>query len=216
MERVKFWLMTLITRLIINILCRLVKIKVLKKEFYLNAKRNGEKIIYILWHGRIIIPIFVLRNQGIRPLVSLSKDGEFTSMVLKRFGYEPIRGSSSKGGKEAFHKMKEALENSEVAIIPDGPRGPGRVLKPGCIYLAQQTGSVIIPLSFSCRKRKFLKGWDKHLIFPPFNQCVMLYGEPIKISETLTQEEIEIVRKDLEKRLIELDEEADRLASGER
>lgn len=215
MERIKLWLMALLTRLIINILCRLVKIKVLRKEFYLNAKKNGEKIIYILWHGRIIIPIFVHRNQGIRPLVSLSKDGEFTSITLKGFGYEPIRGSSSKGGKEAFHKMKEALETSEVAIIPDGPRGPGRVLKEGCIYLAQQTGAVIIPISFSCKKRKFLKGWDKHLIFPPFTQCLMLYGEPIKIPENLTKEELEIARKDVERRLIELDEEADRLASGE-
>lgn len=215
MERIKLWLMALLTRLIINILCRFVKIKVLRKEFYLNAKKNGEKIIYILWHGRIIIPIFVHRNKGIRPLVSLSKDGEFTSITLKGFGYEPIRGSSSKGGKEAFHKMKEALETSEVAIIPDGPRGPGRVLKEGCIYLAQQTGAVIIPISFSCKKRKFLKGWDKHLIFPPFTQCLMLYGKPIKIPENLTKEELEIARKDVERRLIELDEEADRLASGE-
>lgn len=215
MERIKLWLMALLTRLIINILCRLVKIKVLRKEFYLNAKKNGEKIIYILWHGRIIIPIFVHRNKGIRPLVSLSKDGEFTSITLKGFGYEPIRGSSSKGGKEAFHKMKEALETSEVAIIPDGPRGPGRVLKEGCIYLAQQTGAVIIPISFSCKKRKFLKGWDKHLIFPPFTQCLMLYGKPIKIPENLTKEELEIAIKDVERRLIELDQEADRLASGE-
>jgi lysophospholipid acyltransferase (LPLAT)-like uncharacterized protein len=214
MERLKLWIMAFFTRLVINILCRLVKIKVLGEEFYLNAKKNGEKIIYILWHGRLLIPIFFHRKRGIKPLVSLSKDGEFASMVLKGFGYEPIRGSSSKGGKEAFHKMKEALDNSEVAIIPDGPKGPGRVLKPGCIYLAQQTGAVIIPISFSCKRRKFLKGWDKHLIFPPFNKCVMLYGEPIKIPKNLTQEEVENVRKDVESRLNELDEEADKLASG--
>ncbi len=215
MERIKLWIIAFLTKLIINILCRLVKIKVLGKEFYLNAKKSGEKIIFILWHGRIIIPIFVHRNQGIRPLVSLSRDGEFTAKILKGFGYKPVRGSSSKGGKEAFHQMKEALETSKVAIIPDGPRGPGRVLKPGCIYLAQQTGAILLPISFSCKKRKFLKGWDKHLIFPPFTKCVMIYGEPIKIEENLNSEELEKIRKDVEKRLIELDEEADRLASGE-
>ncbi len=215
MERIKLLIIAFLTKLIINILCRLVKIKILGNEFYLNAKKSGEKIIFILWHGRIIIPIFVHRKKGIKPLVSLSRDGEFAAKVLKGFGYQPIRGSSSKGGKEAFQKMKEALETSEVAIIPDGPRGPGRVLKHGCIYLAQQTGAVIIPLSFSCKKRKFLKGWDKHLIFPPFTKCLMLYGEPIKIPKDLTPDEIEIIRKDVERRLNELDEEADRLATGE-
>lgn len=216
MDRLKIWLMAFLTKVIINILCRLVKIRFFGREFYIQAKKKGEKIIFILWHGRIIIPMFVHRNQGFRPLVSLSRDGEFAAKVLEGFGYEPIRGSSSKGGKEAFHKMKEALENSVVAIIPDGPRGPGRVLKPGCIYLAQQTGAVIIPVSFSCKKRKFLKGWDKHLIFPPFTECVMVYGEPIKIPQDLTQEEIEKARKEVERKLIELDEEADRLASGEK
>lgn len=214
MEKLKLWLMGFLTKVVINVLCRLVRIRVIGKEFYDNAKRSGEKIIFILWHGRIIIPIFVHRNKGIRPLVSLSRDGEFTAMVLKGFGYEPIRGSSSKGGKEAFQKMKEALETSEVAIIPDGPRGPGRFLKPGCLYLAQQTGAILLPISFSCKKRKFLKGWDKHLIFPPFTECVMIYGEPIKIEESLNSEKIESIRKDVERRLTELDEEADKLASG--
>lgn len=213
MERIKITLIAFITKLIINILCRLVKIKVLGKEFYLKAKESGRKIIFILWHGRIIVPIFLHRNQGIRPLVSLSRDGDFAAMVLEGFGYKPIRGSSSKGGKEAFQKMKEALETSEIAIIPDGPRGPGKVLKPGCIYLAQQTGAVLIPVSFSCKKRKFLRGWDKHLIFPPFTKCVMIYGEPIRIPKDLSQEEIENFRKEIEKKLIDLDEMADKLAS---
>lgn len=213
MERIRITLIAFITKLIINILCRLVKIKVLGKEFYLKAKESGRKIIFILWHGRIIVPIFLHRNQGIRPLVSLSRDGDFAAMVLEGFGYKPIRGSSSKGGKEAFQKMKEALETSEIAIIPDGPRGPGKVLKPGCIYLAQQTGAVLIPVSFSCKKRKFLRGWDKHLIFPPFTKCVMIYGEPIRIPKDLSQEEIENFRKEIEKKLIDLDEMADKLAS---
>lgn len=213
MERIKITLIAFFTKLIINILCRLVKIKVLGKEFYLKAKESGTKIIFILWHGRIIVPIFLHRNQGIRPLVSLSRDGDFAAMVLEGFGYKPIRGSSSKGGKEAFQKMKEALETSEIAIIPDGPRGPGKVLKPGCIYLAQQTGAVLIPVSFSCKKRKFLRGWDKHLIFPPFTKCVMIYGEPIRIPKDLSQEEIENFRKEIEKKLIDLDEMADKLAS---
>ncbi len=198
---------------IIYLLCKTVKIKVMRKEYYLKAKKKGKNVIFILWHGRIIIPIYVHRNQGIRPLVSLSRDGEFTAKVLKGFGYESIRGSSSKGGKEAFHKMKEALENSDVAIIPDGPRGPGRVLKPGCIYLAQQTGAPILPVSFSCKKRKFLKGWDKHLIFPPFTECVLIYGEPVEVPDSLTPEEMEKLRAEIERKLIELDEEADKLAS---
>ncbi|MGQ9619021.1 MAG: lysophospholipid acyltransferase family protein, partial [Candidatus Aminicenantia bacterium] len=213
MERIILWIKAFITRITITLLCKTVKIKLIGQENYLKAKRDGKKIISILWHGRIIIPIYVHRKQKIRPLVSLSRDGEFASMVLKGFGYEPIRGSSSKGGREAFQKMKDALENSVVAIIPDGPRGPGRVLKPGCLYLALQTGAVIIPLSFSCKKKKLLKGWDKHLIFPPFNKCFMVYGEPISVSQDLSTEELESLRIQVEKKLIEMDEEADKLAS---
>ncbi|MEW6455283.1 MAG: lysophospholipid acyltransferase family protein [Acidobacteriota bacterium] len=194
---------------IIIFISKTSKIKFVRRENFENLKRSGEKVILLLWHGRIILPIYVHRKQSIMPLVSLSKDGDLAAVVLKRFGYIPIRGSSSRGGIEAFKAMKDKVFQNIIAIIPDGPRGPGRKLKPGALYLAKQTGSSIIPLTFSCKIKKILKGWDKHLIFSPFNKCAIFYGERFKVPDNLNDSQIEELRKELEEKMVLLDREAD-------
>jgi hypothetical protein len=158
----------------------------------------------------MFLPVFLHRNEGIRPLISLSQDGEIASQIVRLLGYRPIRGSSSRGGKGALKEMCDELENyAELAIIPDGPRGPRRVLKPGCIYIAQKTGAYLVPISFSCSRKIFLNSWDRFLLFPPFTKCVVLYGKPIEIKKDLNKEELENERKRVEEILIDLDSKAD-------
>ncbi len=158
----------------------------------------------------MFLPVYLHRHQGIKPLISLSQDGELASQIVSLLGYKPIRGSSSRGGKQALAEMCKELENkAELAIIPDGPRGPNRVLKPGCIYLAQKTGAYLVPISYSCSRKIVLKSWDRFLLFSPFSKCVVIYGEPIKVPPNLNRKEFDEIRRRVEKTMISLDEKAD-------
>ncbi len=95
------------------------------------------------------------------PLVSSSEDGEIVARI--------IRGSSSHSVVAAWKEMvRELRQGGQVIIIPDGPRGPNRVFKPGALRLAQETGAWLVPFSFSSSRRRWLRSWDNFLLALPF------------------------------------------------
>ena len=144
------------------------------------------------------------------PLVSPSEDGEIIAQIVTRWGYKALRGSSSHSIIKAWNEMKKELENGgELIIVPDGPRGPGRKMKPGAVKLAKETGAYLVPFTFSSSKRKTLKSWDSFLIPKPFTRFVAIYGNPIFVESNLNKEELKIKRQEVEESMLELDQEAD-------
>ncbi|MCX7713528.1 MAG: lysophospholipid acyltransferase family protein [Chthoniobacterales bacterium] len=129
------------------------------------------------WHNRIlaITPAFLRfyppNRKGLSVLTSPSRDGEILAQVAARFGMNAIRGSSSKRGAIALRECLSHLRlGRDIAITPDGPRGPRYVLNPGIILLSSQTSIPILPIhaNFSCAIR--LKTWDKFYIPLPFSK----------------------------------------------
>ena len=96
-----------------------------------------------------------------------------------------------------------------MIITPAGPLGPARLLKPGCIKLAQDTGAFLVPWSFSASRKKSLGSWDRFLLFYPFSRIVVVYGKPMTVSPALDEAEFEAERKRVEQALKALDGEAD-------
>ncbi len=183
---------------------------VLGEEGY-EALRNEKKpVIILIWHGRIFFAPYFFRRRGIMPLVSPSEDGEIIAQIVARWGYRALRGSSSHSIIKAWNEMKEELENGgELIIVPDGPRGPGRVMKPGAVKLAKETGAFLVPFTFSSSRRKTLKSWDSFLIPKPFTRFVAIYGKPISVGPDLNKEELKEKSQEVEKYMIELDQKAD-------
>jgi len=105
---------------------------------------------------------------------------------------------------------KELQKGGEVLIVPDGPRGPNRKIKPGGLRLAQEAGAYLVPFTFSASKRKLLKSWDQFLMFYPFSRLVAIYGKSFKLDSSLTETELERERLKIESYMKELDEKADR------
>ena len=114
--------------------------------------------IYCVWHNRLalcLVPYFGYvkkHNQtpGMAALVSASKDGAFLAGILECFGVHPVRGSSSRRGPQALLELTGWAERGyDLAITPDGPRGPRYVVQEGAIGLAQITGFPIIPASYN-------------------------------------------------------------------
>lgn len=187
------------------------RIKVIGEGNYRELREKGRPVIFLIWHGRIFIAPYFFRKRGIMPLISPSEDGEIAAQISSRWGFKNIRGSGSHAIIKAWNQMKNELKRGgEVIIVTDGPKGPNRKMKLGGIKLAQETGGVLVPFTFSSTRKKFLKSWDKFLIFYPFSRVVAIYGSPIEVDPELKGDELEKERQRIEHVLIELDRKADR------
>lgn len=159
-------------------------------------------VIMCFWHNRILgISVTFLRKyphrtrQGVTVLTSPSKDGEILAGVVKGLGMGAVRGSSSRRGAEAVLKLIDLIKSGgDIAITPDGPRGPRYRLGPGAITLAQVTGAPIIPLHAKFSWCLRLKTWDGFIIPLPFSKVSATVGLPISVPRELTKEQFEETR----------------------
>lgn len=180
--------------------------------------RAERPLIYAAWHGRILMVPWLngwlRRTRGARPvraLASRSRDGEVVARYVGRFGLEVVRGSSSRGGADALRALAAAVRaGHDVAVIPDGPRGPRYQLQPGVVALAALTSAPVVPLAFAGRPARRLRTWDEFLIPAPFARCAAVFGAPVTVPRDADRE---VARKELERALIEVTRTADRLVS---
>jgi lysophospholipid acyltransferase (LPLAT)-like uncharacterized protein len=170
-------------------------------------------VIYAIWHGRILmIPCLYGRSHTIHVMASRSRDGELVARFVRRFGFETVRGSTTRGGSEALRRLARLLRRGlEVAVIPDGPLGPGEVVQPGIIALARLSGAPIVPVAFSAYPAWRLRSWDAFLIPKPFGRGVVCFGPPLTVPPDADRARQEALRKELEAALGHLTSRADGL-----
>jgi len=163
--------------------------------------------IYCLWHNRLLLCMEVYWREfkrrdlgrGLAALISASKDGAFLAAILERFHVEPVRGSSSRRGPQALLELTSWAERGyDLAITPDGPRGPCYTVQEGVMSLAQLTGLPIIPFGFYARWKIRLKSWDRFQIPLPFSRCELTLGKPVYVPRSATDAEREAIRNHLE------------------
>ncbi len=210
-KRLIFWLATRLGWLFILFLGCLTRIRYVGREHFEWLRDNQKPFIYCIWHGKILIPIFTHRYENIHAMVSLHADGEMIAQTLHRLGFRTIRGSSTRGAQRAVVEMIRALKQGKVcAIMPDGPKGPRHVFKPGAISIAQKSGAYLLPFTFACSKPfVFKKSWDRFTIMLPFSKSVAIYGEPIAVPADLKDEAFEDFRLMVESKMLELEKYAE-------
>jgi hypothetical protein len=153
--------------------------------------KNNRHFIAAFWHGSMLVPWYIFRNKKFSALVSQSKDGELLTKLLKSWKYNVIRGSSNVGGKEALQLMKdEADKKRNIAITPDGPKGPEFKMKPGAIVLAKKTQMPILLIGVCYKNYVQLKSWDKFKIPKLFSKVVVKFSDPIIVPFELSYEEV--------------------------
>ncbi len=171
----------------------------------------GIPAIGAFWHGRLLMMPLAYKGKRLSFLVSPHRDGQVVAKALRRFGFKPILGSTYRKGFSGFREMVKAQrEGSDVAVVPDGPRGPRQRAQIGVIELAKLTERPIVPFTFSASRRILLKTWDRFLIPLPFSRGVFVWGEPIRVDPRGDRSHLEEMRLLLERRLNELTEKADR------
>jgi len=196
---------------LIKVLQWTMRIEELNGERIRDMWARGGNVIGAFWHGRLLMTPLAYGGPGLKILISRHRDGELITRTVRHFGLETVRGSSTRGGIAGIKGLARALqEGYDVAIAPDGPRGPRCKVQPGVIQLARITGFPVFPFTFSAFPRKVLSSWDHFLIPYPFSRGVFVFGEPISVDRAATAEEIEAKTVLLEKRLQEITEMADR------
>jgi len=169
-------------------------------------------LIFAFWHNRILLcpnayEVYSRRRKhiGAAAIASASKDGAFLSAILAYFNIQPVRGSSYKRGPQAMLELKSWAERGyDLALAPDGPRGPCYHVYDGVISLAQLTGHPIVPFGFYARKKFVIKSWDRFQIPWPFSVCEMNSAAPIYVPRNASAEEREKIRLQLENTLKEI------------
>lgn len=166
--------------------------------------------IYVIWHNRLALCLeshrayFRKRNptHGLAAMVSASKDGGFLTGILERYGVQPVRGSSSRRGAQALVELTGwAGRGYDLALTPDGPRGPRYIAQDGVLSLAQVTGLPIVPVSYSLNWRLRAKSWDGFLIPLPFARWHLVIGKSLHVPREATDAEREELRQKLEAEL---------------
>jgi lysophospholipid acyltransferase (LPLAT)-like uncharacterized protein len=179
----------------------------------------AEPLIYAIWHGRILmVPWLHARlaaAHGARPvtvLASRSEDGELVARYVQRFGLESVRGSSSRGGGDAARALIGRLRRRrDIAVVPDGPRGPRGQLQPGVVGLAALTGAPIVPFAVAAKPAYRLASWDELVVPLPFARCALVFGAPLRLARDADRER---AAKDVARGLDEVTAAADRLVGA--
>ena len=165
----------------------------------------GSPVIVCFWHNRILGITFAFdriypkKRAGVTVLTSPSKDGEILAQLVGAFGMKAVRGSSSRRGSRALLELVKLIRSGrDIAITPDGPRGPRYLLGPGIILLAQTTGTRIVPAHASFSRCVRMKTWDGFIIPLPFSKVSVTIDKALAIPAELTAEEFETKRQNLE------------------
>ncbi len=180
--------MLLLGKGFLQMLARTWRIRVVNGGYLLDLRRAERPFIFALWHGHLLPLLWHHRRQGVIILISEHHDGELVARAAESLGYGLIRGSSTRGADRALISLvRELNAGHEVAITPDGPRGPAETFASGALVAAQRSDSFILPVAASADRAWRLRSWDRFVIPKPFARVTIAYATPTKVLATTSR-----------------------------
>jgi len=174
----------------IRLLRATVRIRYRDSESVREWERNDRRYLIAFWHRHLLLMRYAYRGSRMTVLVSRSRDGELISRVMAWLGVETSRGSSSRGGAMGLRDLlRRAREGSDIAVTPDGPRGPLRKVQPGVVLAAAASGMPLVPVAIAATRARTLSSWDRMLVPLPGSRVEIVYGAPLQVPRTADPEE---------------------------
>ncbi len=159
------------------------RVKVHGRQALLDRAPDAPRVVLMLWHGQML-PLLWAHRQPTGVMISEHRDGEIIARIVSRFGFFGVRGSSSRGGTRALLEAVQVLKRgADMAITPDGPRGPRYSFAAGALVLAHRAGAPVISLVAHVDRKWQLRSWDGFEIPKPFARVTIEYGEPVMLGE---------------------------------
>jgi lysophospholipid acyltransferase (LPLAT)-like uncharacterized protein len=178
--------------------------------------RPGDTKVLAAWHRSLLIAAYGWRGRNLVIPVSRSRDGDWIDSVLRRLGFAAsARGSSSRGATALLRELiRRARRGETIGMLPDGPRGPAGVAKPGIVALARVTGAEVVPVGIAAAPVWRFGSWDRAELPRPFARVQCVYGEPLRVPRDASPEQLEAERVRFEEAMNRLDAvAAERLGS---
>lgn len=214
-EELRFWCAGVLGSAVVTGLFSTVRFECEGTRYFEEHRRAGRPVLFVFWHDQLLPLVHVHRHEGVRVLVSEHADGEYIARVLERQGFETARGSSTRGGRRGLRQLLRAAKGGrDVAITPDGPRGPRHRFKEGAVAAARLLGVPIVPVVAAARSGWRLDSWDRFLIPRPFSRVRVLYGPARTVPRDADREARRTTARELERELDELTARAAREVSA--
>ena len=186
------WKVSLTVRLgtvLIRVLATTWRFRVTNGEAIRALRSRRQPFIFAFWHGTMLPLVWLHRDQGVPVVISEHRDGEIIARIVERLGFRTIRGSSTRGAARALLGIVRELENgAEVAVTPDGPRGPARKFASGALVAAQRVGVPIVGIGVDASRTWRLKSWDRFMIPKPFSRVNVVYTTPTCVAAVSARE----------------------------
>jgi lysophospholipid acyltransferase (LPLAT)-like uncharacterized protein len=157
--------------------------------------------IYCFWH-QCALPSLLYFKGKLRCsiLVSQSFDGELIARTIEQFGFDAVRGSSSREGAAGLLGLRRSIEAGFIAVFTaDGPRGPRYKTKIGPVKLAQMMQMPIGILYLLPEQRWTANSWDGFFVPKPFTRVAVSWGHIVPPpAPGASADEVEAVRVQVE------------------
>jgi lysophospholipid acyltransferase (LPLAT)-like uncharacterized protein len=138
------------------------------------------------------------RSRKMHVLISTHRDGEMIARTMHRFGFNTVRGSTTRGGMTAaMQAVKALLAGDNVAVTPDGPKGPVMKVQPGVVTIAEMAGVPVVPVTYASTRHKRMRTWDRFMVALPFGTIYYRVGAPMMgaRAELLEQEMVQLTQE---------------------
>jgi lysophospholipid acyltransferase (LPLAT)-like uncharacterized protein len=182
------------------------RLQVKNEATWMKYHQMGGSVLLCTWHQHFFGAIRHFQSySSYKPglMISKSKDGHIIAEVARRSGWEPIRGSSSRGGIEAMLKMIDKLKRDRLAgHIVDGPRGPAGEIKAGVIRISHAADAVIVPFYIQAEKAWYFNSWDHFMLPKPFSKVTLRFDEMVKLPATTDNDLFENQRLQLQETML--------------
>lgn len=174
---------------------------------------RGQKI-YLFWHEYILLPLGLRGHSNLAMLLSRHRDAEVLGRVAHLLGFDTVRGSTNRGGVPALRELLRKSQGMNLAIVPDGPRGPRRVLATGPIYLSSKLGMPLVLMGLGFDRPWRARSWDRFAIPRPGSRARGVVSPEIRIPPDLDRDGLEHYRVEVERLLNRLTLEAENWAAS--
>ena len=170
--------------------------------------------IFLFWHEYIPVPFYLRPHARIALLVSRHTDAELLSQAARLVGFQTVRGSTGRGGTTALRELFEKGRRINLAITPDGPRGPRRQLSPGPIYLSSKLGVPLVIIAVGYDRPWRLPTWDRFAVPRPHSRCRIIMSPCLQMPPDLDRDNLEQYRRQTESLFLRLTDEAESWAAS--
>ena len=187
LQRIAAWVIAWLIR----IYFATVRVRVVARVNDVDPRYSKNRYLYSVWHENVLIIVSTFSHTRSYLLVSRSRDGNLISGVIERMGLGTIRGSTSRGAVAALREMEAKGGDANLAISPDGPRGPRRTVQPGIVYVAARTGLKICTSGVAYDRPWRAKSWDRLALPRPFSRAVIYGPSPIAVPPDAPRDQLQ-------------------------